>query len=651
MEPIPVTLSGETEERLSRELKPRLRALKQGLKPLFETNLPRWRRVYEALPAEKTRDFPFQNASNLVVPLAGIHCDTLKARVVSAIWKTRPIWLCNIVGSFDGAGDEPREAWQNFLLHNAFEPTELDLYQVELSWIGEIIRYGTSTIKIPYETIYEDYVLPAGDGSGRFEPMREKVYQGPRPKKLAFEDFLAEPSASCLEDSSLVAHRIRYQKHELLERRYSQFFRANRVDSILNSPDRTSPDYVQAQRESDANARTSSSDGYAEWDVYECWFSWRAPNSSKAPRIIVWYHYSTGTILNAIYDQYTPILKSLPFVVGRLLYRDDSLHGYGLCEILEMIQEEVSVMHNQRRDNVLVANTRVWRVDPDSKLHQGYQIYPSAMLPAVAGEIEPLQHGEVASITIDEERLSIDLAERRSGVSPPMQGMGAGTNTKRGVYSAMGTMSLMQEGNSRTDLTISDIRYGHTKIGRIISKLYAYMGLDESKLVQFGAMSEAIKAAAELIKKDKMALPVTASSASVNREVEKQSDLMLSQVLDRHYAKVTQLLQQVAMSALGPQIQQYSVKVIEASERFIKQVLKNFDHDDVDALVPKALAQQGPQPVPGRGGQGGAQGGPSAQNSPAIQPTQPGATMPVQPRVPADFELLAGMAGGGGKGA
>src|SRR5258708_36690636 len=154
MEPIPVSLSKDSEERLSRELKPRLRALKQGLKPLFETNLPRWRRVYEAMPAEKTRDFPFQNASNLVVPLAGIHCDTLKARVVSAIWKTRPLWLCNIVGSFDGAGDEPREAWQNYLLHNAFEPTELDLYNVELAWISEIIRYGTSTIKIPYETIY-----------------------------------------------------------------------------------------------------------------------------------------------------------------------------------------------------------------------------------------------------------------------------------------------------------------------------------------------------------------------------------------------------------------------------------------------------------------------------------------------------------------
>lgn len=641
MEPIPVKLSSGVEEQLSKELKPRLRALKQGLKPLFETNLPRWRRVYEAQPAEKTRDFPFQNASNLVVPLAAIHCDTLKARVMSAVWKTRPIWLCNIIGYFDGQADEVRDAWQEYLLHNAFEPTELDLYNVESQWIGEIIRYGTSTIKIPYESIYEDYMLPAGDGSGRYEPMREKTYMGPRPKKLAFEDFFAEPSANCLEESSLVAHRIRYQKHELLERRFSQFFKANKVDRILSSPDRTSPDYVQQQRESDANARTTSHEGYAEWDVYECWFSWRAPNASRAPRIIVWFHYSTGTILNAVYDQYTPILKSLPFVVGRLLYRDDSLHGYGLCETLEMIQEEVSVMHNQRRDNVLVANTKVWRVDPDSKLHQGYQIYPSAMLPAIAGEIEPLQHGEVSAITIEEERLSIDLAERRSGVSPPMQGMGAGANTKRGVYSAMGTLSLLQEGNSRTDLTISDIRYGHTKIGRIVSKLYAHLGIDESKLLQFGRMGEAIKVAAELIRKDRMALPVSSATASVNKEIEKQNDLMLTQVMARHYSMVTQLLQQASMSVLPQQIKDYSIKVIEASERLMKQVLRHFDHDDVDALVPKALAQNGPQGVP--------KGGPqNATNQPTPFPTQPGNSMAVQPRSDADASVLAGLVGGGG---
>ena len=173
------------------------------------------------MPAEKTRDFPFQNASNLVVPVAGIHCDTLKARVMSALWKTRPVWLTEIIGDSSSQGDDIRTAWQTWLQVNALEPTELDLYRVEGDFVGEVIRYGASVIKIPYETLYEDYMVPAGDGTGSYTPMREKVYEGPRPAKLALEDFFAPPSAPTLEQADIVVHRIRYQKHELLERRFT----------------------------------------------------------------------------------------------------------------------------------------------------------------------------------------------------------------------------------------------------------------------------------------------------------------------------------------------------------------------------------------------------------------------------------------------
>ena len=640
-EPLRLPLSSDADLALSRDLYQRLTALKTGLKPFHETNLVKWRRIYEAQPAEKTRDFPFQNASNLVVPLAGIHCDTLKARVLNAVWKTRPLWLANIVGMYGGQLEDVRDAWQTFLLDNACEPTELDLYRVESEFFGEIIKYGTSFLKCPYVKTYEDYAVPAGDGTGRYEVMREPSYVGPRPEKVALEDMFVPPSAKTLESCDLIAHRVRYQRHELMERRYTQFFKANKVDEILKSPDRTSPDYVTKQREEDMNARTSSHDGYAEWDVYECYLPYRAPSGGKAPRVIVWFHLKTRTILNAIFDQYSAILKTRPFVMGRLLYRDDSLLGYGLCEVLEMIQEEVSVMHNQRRDNVLVANTKVWRVDPQSKLHQGYQIYPSAMLPAIAGEIEPLQHGDIMTITIDEERLSMDLAERRSGVSPPMQGMGAGANTKRGVYTAMGTLSLLQEGNSRTDLNIMDIRYAHTKVGRMLSKLYAHMGIDESKLVGYGAMSKLIEVAAELIKKDKLRLPITASTASVNKEIEKQNDLMLAQIMTRHYGMITQLMQQAATAVLPKEIREYSIKVIESSDRLMKQILRHFDHDDVDALVPRAL---GPQSANGPQGPGGPQ---NATRQPTPFPSQPSLSMPVQPPDQTGAGILAGMVGGG----
>jgi hypothetical protein len=625
---IKVPLSADAEQCLIRHLDRRVGALQVGLKKLFETNLPRWRRIYEAQPAEASRSFPWENASNLVVPLAGIHCDTLHARVMAALFKTHPLWVAGIVGGFDDKSEELRVAWEEFLSYVGIEPDELDLYHVEEAWTAETIRYGTSTLKTPQVTEYEDRCIPAGDGSGSFEIIRDIKYKGPRPCKVAFEDFLIPPSATSNGKADIQVHRIRMQKHELLQRRFTQFFDPRKVDAIIGHPDRTSPDYVQQQRETDSGAR-SENDGFAEWDVFECWLAWRDPNGSSkfSPKITAWYHKKSGTLLRAFFNLYPDDI----FISQRLLYRDDSFHGYGLCEILDMIQEEVSTIHNNRRDNSTVANTRVWRVDPTSKLHQGYHIYPSAMLPAVAGEIEPMAHGEVSQMTMEEESLAMQIAERRSGVSPPMQGYGAGTNTKRGVYTSMGTLSLLQEGNRRTDLTIADIRYGHARLGRNLSRLYAFMGIHETKLMQFGQLKEKIEAAAEMIKNGKLCIPIHSATASVNREVEKQNDLMLSQIMARHYNMIAQLLQQATLSTTPAPLKEYLPKVIAASDRLMKSILKHFEHEDVDSLVPSVQQQQQQQP------QGGA---PRAGQNPGL------AVVPPQPSNPMAEQSVGQAAGG-----
>lgn len=630
IEPIKVTLTTQAETALKRHLKDRIMALSDGLKPLFETNLPMWRRMYEAQPLEKVRDFPWHGSSNLIVPIIAIHSDTLLARVMAGVHKVRPLWLAQIVGHADAEGDEIREAWETYLQYVGIEPDELDMYRVEEEWFGETIRYGTSTLKIPHVVETEDAII-AGDGLGTTPSfVKDTKYRGPRPEKLEFHKFLIEPGAKTLAKSDIKIHIRTLQKWELMERRFSNVYDAAKVDSILGQPDRTSPDFVQQQRETDANARTSSTYGYAEWDIYECWLAWRAPNQKYAPRITVWYHKNSDTILKAFYDQY-PIC---PFIGARLLYRDDSYHGYGFCEVLAPFQEEVSEIHNERRDNSTVANTRVWRVDPNSKLHQGYSIYPSAMLPAVAGEIEALDPGAISAMVIDEERLTLDLAERRSGVSPPMQGYGAGTNTKRGVYTAMGTLSLLQEGNRRTDLTIADMRYAHQQAGRVISAIYSYFGLDETKLAAFGAMGQRIKAATQLIKEGKLILPIYSPTASVNREVEKQNDLLLTQVMARHYGMIGQLIQQTQNSTLPDPLKKYCAAVIEASDRLMKRILRHFDHEDVDSLIP-AVELGGPNAAGGR------------RNLSVVPPAQLGAAVAPNPGGGPVQGVPPGLAGAG----
>lgn len=604
-----VKLSGEAEIKLKAHLKMRILALEDGLRELHETKIVKWRKAYEATPREKTREFPFYNASNLVVPIIATFSDTLLARVMSAVLKTRPAWVAKIFGSHKDIDDSVRTGLEEFMEYVGIEPTELDLYRVYHEWFGEGIKYGTSVLKCPHEVRYHDEVIyESGDGSGGSDVkpsfMREIEYEGPRPEKIAFEHFLIPPGCKSLESADIRVHKRVMIKSELEERRFFKIYDPAKVDLIMSRPDRTSPSYSQLMNEESAGAKTTGTYGYKEWDVYECWLNWPTPDGKFKPAIIATYHKSSDTLLRAIYDTHT----LLPFALARLFYRDDMIYGYGFCETMWAFQEEISEQHNQRLDNRTIANTRVWRVSPDSKLHAGYRIYPSACVPAEKDEIEPLSAGDISQQTIEDERFSLELAERRAGISPPMQGAGAGSQGKRGIYSAMGTLSVMQEGNRRTDLNISDLRYAHTKLGRILLADYSKFGVRDKLLAMFGDKESKIVKALEAVKSGRIGLPIYSSTASVNKEVEKQNLFLLVNLMRQHYMGIANLIGQASNMMTPEPVKKYMMEVIKASNIVMKNVLRNFDQEDVDLLVPE----------PNLGGDGGQQTGQGAPGGPQI---------------------------------
>jgi len=589
--PIKVTLTSDGLRNFTGHLKDRLEAIKADLNDLHTNKLPMWRRMYEARPAEDTKTVPFENASNLVVPIVGIHCDTLKARLLAAIFRVRPIWLAKVQGNFQGRAEAAQNGVQDFLSSIATEPDELDLYRVYGDFVDDVIQYGTGSIKLPWETIMESFMVSAGDGIST--PVPRVVYDGPRPEKIMFEDLLISPSDKTIEHAHFKAHRRRLLRYQLEDRAASDIYDKEIVKSILGSPDRTGNSPAQTQSENDSGIK---SDKYRaqEWDIYECWTYYGVGNDRV--KVIATYHMATNKLLRCVYR----FLPDDPFVSARLLTRDGSFFGRGFCEVLGSFQEEDSQIHSQRRDAQTVANAKVWRVDPFSKLHDGYKIFPSAMLPAIKDEIEPMSHGEPSQVNIDEERMTLELAERRSGISPPMQSYGAGSFNKRGVYSAMGTLSLLQEGNNRTDLSVGDIRYFHTKVGRLIANQYAALGLDSDKFAKFGSMADSIKAGLRAIRDKTMSLPITAPSASVNREVEKQSDIMLVGIMSKHYQTVAAMLSAASNAQTPPEVKAYMASAVKASNSLMQLVLKHFDYSDPELYVPEVTsggAQAGGQPT------------------------------------------------------
>ena len=623
LEPVPFKLvaGSDSETRLKRYLRDKVRSLREGLAKLHGLDgVVKWRKAYDAIPAEPIREFPWHGASNLVVPIIGIHTDTLLARIMAAIMKTSPFWSTQALGDYADKADEGLSlAVEEYLGYVAIEPTELDLYRVERDWFGDVVKLGTGTIKMPWVKNFIDTVVPAGDGTRGPSYSQKLLYEGPRPEKIRFEDFKYPVSAPTIEAMDFKYHVIHLQRDKLEERGIRGIYNNVVVQDVLKSPDRTSPDVVQQQKESDANVSTVSGYGFAEWDICECHFNYRV-DAKHYCKLIVWYHEQSNNILRSFYYYYTEDI----FITARMFYRDDMFPGMGFAEILAPFQEEISQIHNQRRDNMTVANMKMFRVDPDSVLNKGFETFPSAMLPAKKDELEPIEFGVPVVGEIDSERLTLELAERRSGVSPPMQGQGAGTNTKRGVYTAMGTMALIQEGNNRTDLNITDIRYAHTKLGRLVCQEYAMFGIGDRELM-FGEKGKQVKEALDAMMDGRMALPVYASTASINREVEKQNDMMLMGVADRYHQTISAMLAAANNPMTPPAVKEYTEKAVQASHLLMQTVYHHFGFDQVEKLAPKpplSGVQEAPVPQPGQPGQQPSGPMPGPQAPPLPMPSQ-----------------------------
>lgn len=589
VEIIKASFTGDALAELKNYLDKRIEDITEGLKELTQTKIPHWRSLYEAQPAESERDFPFPGASNLVIPIVAIHADTIKARAIIAVKRMRPLWPCKVLGDTTPELYGAKDQIEAFLSEEATDPKLLDLFRVYDAFVGQCIRFGTAIIKNPWETLFE-HIAVRNVKNTKIDFEKRVIFDAPRPEKIPLENFGIVPSARTVELADFKFHKLIYNEWHLDERAYQEVFDKTSVESIKTHYDREyGSDPGTQQKEADAGVRSKAK----QWDIHECWIKYRI-NDHVVTKLTIWYHKSTRTVLRCVYNTFEE-----PFVTARLYERDDSFHGYGYAERLEQLQEETSQAHNQRRDARTIENAVSWRVSPGTKLSEAYKIFPSAVIVAEPGEIEGLPTGRPTSDNPEEERLMFEIAERYTGNSSAKQAMGTGSQGKRGVYNTNGVLAMMMEGNSREDVVIGDIRYAHMKLGRMLLRQYAEFGQDLKRLSNYGAAREKILAGLTAVKEGKLGISVQAATASQNREADRQADIMLINLLTRHYGMISQMLTAASNPMAPPEIKEYTSKAITAANDLMLATLRDFDKDDPHRLLPEVMKNLEQQNKPG----------------------------------------------------
>jgi hypothetical protein len=580
-EPVKVKFGGDHDKALETYVHDHLDDLISSHRDLFTNKLPEWRRIYEGKPENEDKAWPWKNCSNLVIQIIGSYCDQLLARVLTAIHQTNPLWVMGLTGKWDEAerGEEKRIVVENYMNLIGQEPGHLDMYRNEYDLVHDAIKYGCSVLYIPFMEQWEEVV--AGYEGTNLVSKKVKLYSGPKPSKLPYETFLMTPRAKTLEEAEFKAVIKRLTWFDIENCVYQEIYDKDLVEKNLKGrPDRTGADINERAKET--NSTQTHGKSMATWDIYECWFPYI--HNGKKYRLIYSYHHATKTTLRKIFNWYPD--NEEPLVGARLGYEGDTFRGRGYVQLLKDYQAETSTQHNQSCDAGTLSNTSIYRVDPNSKLDANISIFPSAVLPLRKDELEVYQMGRQSGETIEMQRMTLELAKERAGVDPPTSGMGSGvTNPKKGGYSSMGTLAVLQEKNSRTNINITDFRYTHMKAGRFVLKLAAKFGpgvIAET----FGEDQALLEEALKEVEKGRLNIPVKAATGSVNKEVAKQNDMLLMGVMKQHYQWVGSVLQ--TLPTAPEHMRDYILRSIQANDLLALHVLRNFEHEDASRFVPEA---------------------------------------------------------------
>jgi hypothetical protein len=570
----------------------RLESLVRGLQDLRKAKISRWRRIYDGTPREKTKSFPWQNASNLVIQLVGSFTDQLVAKIVMSEFGVDPLFPAELVGDFDrlDRAEEQRTAVEEWMQLVSLEPSYLNLLPKYTIWIRNMVKYGFGAIKLMPEKTVEQVAMVEAGGSVHFDNFIR--HEGPVCLPIMFEDFLMPATTVELERSPIIAQRARLQRFQVEALRHDKTFNRGIITEILKTPTRQGPSDTQREIENESGARTDSDATSEEWDIYELHFPYNVMGK-RFQLILTGCADDMGTNLRVAKSVFNWLPENtLPYLGARLSNDGERAYGRGFCEMLRDYQEEISAIHNRRGDASTAANTNIFRFAPGQQLDAQFSIFPMAGITAEKDGFEVIPLGRTANETIKDEQLVLQEATDRAGVGPSSSGQGAGTVNKKGSYSAMGTFAVMQEGNTRANLNVTEFRQSHYSFGRLALLYYAHFGVPDRDIKALGKMGSVLEKALENVKQGRIIIPIRAATGSVNKEIEKQNLMLLLNNVRAHWQMVNQLLQQASSPMAPPEMQDYMGQVILASNLLMKKICKDFGINDPTSVLPEPLGVQ-----------------------------------------------------------
>ena len=510
----------------------------------------------------------------------------------------------------------------------AYDPQELDLYRVEQSAFHSAIKYGTGVIITPYEYQVQMQAQYKDGGQDPNAPVQSDLveftkFDGPKPEILPLNRFIFEPNVPKLENMKMFGHieSLDYWAMKDLPSK-SPYYKEKDILEILASPDAMQDtEFEREINEQSGIDQTGVDEASARWYIYNVWFTFNLSGSEYFFQAR--YHKKSKKVMWIAFNNYPK--NMIPYQDMKLAYDDEAYLGTGFAEMLHIAQKEVSNNNNWRTNNRNINMLGIMRADPESKLGSMIDIFPGVVLPAKKDELEYLKAGADMGYSNDADAFQLSIAKERVGVDPAIGGAGGGiVNPKRGIYSAAGTSMVMSQANNRNQIRTGDMRAAHVKLGMKFLTMYANFGIG-GKLAKYGTQAEKLKRALEMYKDGTLGLRLRPASAALNKELDRQNDITLSDRVSRFYQEEAQMIQAIMTQGIPEPLKELYLEQLLGARAMMQSILRTFNKDNTETVLPDltpiiAMAKQ--QGGPSAGGGASNAGTATSQVSAGSNPIQ-----------------------------
>jgi hypothetical protein len=555
----------------------------------------RWQNNYAAQPVQKTRTTPFLKASNFMPQLIRMHTDILVARMYGLLLAAKPFWNPKVFDeNFPWAmlGD-----MRNFMEFVSRFPCRLP--EVLDSSLRRVCKTGTVTIKGPMIT--DEFYFPNLDGTSA-----ERVSQTYLQLQcLPYNDVWFWPlTANDETEADVVFHRLRLTKEEVERRKSSGLWASVACDKLLQSSEQKQPEPARDATAQEAGLQLQP-DVDRPFTAIEASFRYPIVADQMYKCVVTFNPYCKDKdgYLRGYYSPY----RTLENVYVNLCFmpREDFIYGYSIPEILEQYQEEQAQIHNGRRDAATIANVPGWKKKRDPTVpNPSTEWYPGKVFELESmDDLEPLTFGGQYNPMIEEENFLLQLAERTTGISPPMQGAGAGgLSGKRGNYASMGTLALLAEGNRRIDIYLKRMQYPMHRLGNLIYQSYRTWLPEGAMYSMWGESGQAVQKSYQFKEPADYKgyfFEMSASDSSANKETDRTALLLMANTMAGYYRQIVEAAAAIAQQPPGSPISQVLLLVLDGAKDLADRLLFSFDIGDRKKLLPDVRTALGGSPQAG----------------------------------------------------